>query len=118
MSPGQTRKEFLMTDSRRKQQFRRVMYDSRFDRFLSANKVDLDRLAEALRMTRPNLVRLRAGRQQPRQDTIARLVLTLRAILGRPVAASDLFYLGEERDDHTPEAEAFRGHGPLGRPLL
>jgi DNA-binding Xre family transcriptional regulator len=88
--------------------FTRVVYDTRFDRFLAANDVDLDALAEAIGWTRQNLGRLRAGKRlSPRQDTIARIVLALRRLLKRSIAASDLFYLGEERDDHTPEAKAF-----------
>jgi transcriptional regulator with XRE-family HTH domain len=87
--------------------FQRTTYDTRFDRFLRAEDVDLDALAEAIRITRQNLNRIRAGRAKPRQETIARIVLALRRLLGRPVAASDLFYLGEAQDDHTPEAKEF-----------
>lgn len=66
--------------------------------------MDLDHLKEIVGMSRESINRVRAGKNQPRRDTIARMVLALRHMLQRPVAASDLFYLGEERDDHTPEA--------------
>jgi DNA-binding Xre family transcriptional regulator len=94
-----------MTDPLRKQRFERVLYDTRFDRFLVKYDVDLDRLANVIQMSRENLSRIRAGKQNPKRDTIAKIVLALRDILGFAVAASDLFYLGEERDDQTPEAE-------------
>jgi transcriptional regulator with XRE-family HTH domain len=98
---------FVMTHRPAQQRFQRVLFDTRFDRFLVAQEVNLDHFAAALGMSRVNLIRIRAGRQSPRQDTIARIVLTLRRTLGRAVAASDLFYLGEEHDDHTPEAKEF-----------
>jgi transcriptional regulator with XRE-family HTH domain len=88
-------------------QFERVVYETRFDRFLAANDVDLDVLADEVGTTRQNLGRLRAGSRSPRQDTIAKIVIALRRMLGRSIAASDLFYLGEERDDHTPEAAPY-----------
>ena len=93
-----------MTEPPRKQRFERAMYDTRFDRFLVKHDVDLDALAEFIGMTRENLSRIRKGPQNPRRDTIANIVLALRHILRSSVAASDLFYLGEERDDGTPEA--------------
>jgi hypothetical protein len=94
-----------MDKRRSSQRFQRAFYDTRFDRFLLAERVDLDGLAQAIGTSRTNLVRIRAGKQKPRQDTIARTVLALRRMLGRAVAASQLFYLGEERDDHTPDAQ-------------
>lgn len=100
-------KSLVMTQRPAQQRFQRVLFDTRFDRFLLAAGVNLDNFAAALGMSRVNLIRIRAGRQSPRQDTIARIVLALRRTLGRAVAASDLFYLGEERDDHTPEANEF-----------
>ncbi len=87
--------------------FQRIVYDTRIDRFLYANDVNLDELAEALKTTRHNLLRIRRGKHKQRQDSIALLVLALRHILRRAVMASDLFYLGEERDDDTPEANEF-----------
>jgi transcriptional regulator with XRE-family HTH domain len=94
-----------MTDPTRKQRFKRAMYDTRFDRFLVKHDVDLDELAALIGMSRENLSRIRKGRQNPKRDTIAAIVLALRHMLGFAVAASDLFYLGEERDDATPEAK-------------
>jgi transcriptional regulator with XRE-family HTH domain len=87
--------------------FRRRYYDTRFDRFLAAQGIDLEVLATLIGWTRQNLVRLRSGAQKPSQDTIAKIVLALRAILRRAVAASELFYLGEEHDDGSPEAQEF-----------
>ena len=92
---------------KRRERFARVVYDTRFDRFLDANNVDLDELAETIGTTRQNLGRPRAGTRSPGQETIVKLVLALRRLLNRPVAASDLFYLGEERDDDTTEASEF-----------
>lgn len=93
-----------MNEPPRKQRFERVFYDTRFDRFLVKFDIDLDALAELIGMSRENLSRIRAGKQNPRRDTIARTVLALRHILRFSVAASDVFYLGEEKDDDTPEA--------------
>ena len=106
-----------MSEQRRGKRFKRVVYDTRFDRFLVAHDVDLDDLADALRTTRANLVRMRRGKHSAQQDTIAKTVLVLRSILGRAVAASDLYYLGEERDDHTPEAKEFLGAVALDLPV-
>jgi hypothetical protein len=96
-----------VSDSAQRKAFTRVAYPTRFDQFLVREHVNLDVLAALIQMTRQNLGRLRAGSQKPRQDTIARVVLALRQILGRPVAAAELFYLGEAHDDHTPEAKEF-----------
>lgn len=96
-----------MSKPRGGKSFNRVVYDTRIDRFLFANNVDLDELAKALKTTRHNLLRIRRGKHKQRQDKIALIVLALRHILGRAVAASDVFYLGEERDDGTPEAHEF-----------
>lgn len=85
----------------------RVVHDTRFDQFLYREGVNLDELADALKMTRQNLAKLREGRK-PRQDTIARIVLAVRRVLGRPIMASELFYLGEAHDDHTKEAQGLR----------
>jgi DNA-binding Xre family transcriptional regulator len=84
-----------------------VIYDTRFDQFLHREQVKLDDLAEAARISRQNIGRLRSGETTPRQDTIARVVLALRSILSKSVKASDVFYLGEEQDDDTPEARRF-----------
>lgn len=109
-----------MSERPRKQRFERVLYDTRFDRFLVKYNVDLDALAALIGMSRENLSRIRAGKQNPKRDTIARIVLALRHTLRFSVAASDLFYLGEEQDDHTPEArsEVFpsRGVSPTTTP--
>lgn len=94
-----------MSEPHRKQRFERVFYDTRFDRFLVKYEVDLDALAEVIGMSRENLSRIRAGKQNPKRDTIAKIVLALRHLLSFAVAASDLFYLGEERDDDAPEAK-------------
>ena len=96
-----------MSNSSQRKAFSRVAYQTRFDQFLVRERVNLDLLASLIHMTRQNLGRLRAGSQKPRQDTIARIVIALRQILGRPVAAAELFYLGEAHDDHTPEAKEF-----------
>jgi hypothetical protein len=88
--------------------FERTFYDSRFDRFLVAERVDLDELAARIGWSRQNLGRLRKPNNKPNSDTIARVVLALRDMLGRAVAASELFYLGEAHDDDSPEARAFR----------
>lgn len=96
-----------MSDATQSKTRGRVVHDTRFDQFLYREGVNLDALAEALHMTRQNLAKLRQGRK-PRQDTIARIVLALRCLLGRPVKASELFYLGEAQDDHTPEAKELR----------
>lgn len=97
-----------MSEQRRRPRFARVLYDTRFDRFLVANAVDLDELSEIIGMSRENLSRVRAGKQNPRRDTIARIVLALRHILGRSLSASELFYLGEGQDDQTPEAHEIK----------
>ena len=97
-----------MSDSAgRSKAFTRVVYQTRFDQFLVRENVNLELLASRIHMTRQNLGRLRAGLQKPRQDTIARIVLALRHILGRPVGATEVFYLGEAHDDHSPEAKEF-----------
>jgi hypothetical protein len=96
-----------MSERRQGKRFERVVYDTRIDRFLADHGVDLDDLAAALQTSRHNLLRIRRGKHLQRQDTIAMVVLAVRELLGRAVAASDLFYLGEERDDHTAEARDF-----------
>jgi transcriptional regulator with XRE-family HTH domain len=93
-----------MDDAKHRKTRDRVIYDTRFDRFLYRENVNLDDLAEALGTTRQNLGKWREGRK-PRQDTIARVVLALRKVLQRPVNASEVFYLGEAHDDDTPEAK-------------
>jgi DNA-binding Xre family transcriptional regulator len=93
-----------MSEPRPAQRFERAMYETRFDRFLVKHDIDLDGLAALIQMSRENLSRIRAGKQNPKRDTIAKIVLALRHLVGFTVAASDLFYLGEECDDHTPEA--------------
>ena len=89
------------------------VFDTRLDQFLHHNKVSTVRLAAEMGMTRQNLRRLQAGRTNARQDTITRLVLGLRKLLGRPVNASELFYLGEAQDDHSKDAHRFRSQYPL-----
>ncbi len=84
----------------------RVFYDTRVDRFLRRENIDLDLFGEKAGMSRNNLGRLRAG-QKPRQDTVIRCVLAARDILKRAVAASEMFYLGEAHDDATPEAREY-----------
>lgn len=83
-------------------------YDTRLDRFLRREGLALDALAAAAGISRQNLGALRSGRGRPREDTIARLVVALRRMLNRRISANDLFYLGEQQDDHTREAEQFR----------
>lgn len=92
-----------MDDAKQRNTRDRVVYDTRFDRFLYRENVNLEDLAEELATTRQNLGKWREGRK-PRQDNIARVVLALRKILQRPVNASEVFYLGEAHDDDTPEA--------------
>jgi transcriptional regulator with XRE-family HTH domain len=86
---------------------RRKVFDTRLDRFLDGENVDLALLARATGMSRQNLERLRQGKRNARQETIVRLVISLRRLLKEPVGASDLFYLGEQHDDDTPEAKRF-----------
>jgi DNA-binding Xre family transcriptional regulator len=78
----------------------RIVYDTRLDQFLHQERVNLDELAEAASMSRQNLGRLRSGQTAARQDTIVRLVSALRRLLGKPVSASHLFYLGDDQDEH------------------
>lgn len=91
----------------------RRVFDTRLDQFLHRNKVSVELLAAAIEMTRQYILRLRAGRSNARQDTITRLVLGLRNLLGRPVSASELFYLGEAQGDHSKDAHRFRCQYPL-----
>jgi transcriptional regulator with XRE-family HTH domain len=101
-----------------KSQRERVIYDTRLDRFLHARGIDLEALAESAGFTRQNLGRYRSGQtRNPQLDTITRLVLALRKLLGEPVLASQLFYLGEAHDDDSPEARQFSG-GSSGTPFL
>jgi transcriptional regulator with XRE-family HTH domain len=91
----------------RRRHCRRATYDTRFDRFLGQEGITLEHLAAAVGIRRETLRLIRAGKHEPRQSTIAGLVLALRQMTGERIYASDPFYLGEEEDDRTPEAKPF-----------
>jgi hypothetical protein len=60
-------------------------------------------LAPRAGITRHYLRFIRAEVKEAARDVIARIVLAAREMSGEDVTASDLFYLGESRDDTLPE---------------
>lgn len=75
----------------------RKRYPTPLDRLLVDEQVFPTQLARAAGMTRQTLRTLRAGGEPKSLEIIAAIVRALRVITGKPIRASQLYDLGEER---------------------
>lgn len=76
-----------------------IVYDTPLDRYLRVHDVKPTHLAAEAGIARQALSLYRAAVQEPTRAVMARIVVGLRAITGKRVRASELWYLGEVEQD-------------------
>ena len=81
-------------------------YETRLDRFRVRENIGIRQWAEQAGMSRTQLNRYRSDAAQPRSNTVADLVRSASAIVGRDVAASELYDLGEDEPVRRRDAQA------------
>jgi DNA-binding Xre family transcriptional regulator len=74
----------------------RQTYDTPLDRLLVELDIRPAELAREADTARSSVQKMRAGREEPRMSTLAKIVSAIRRISGHPIRAKDLYDVGEE----------------------
>ena len=73
----------------------RKFFDTRLDRWITANGVKPAHLAQESGYSRQHLLRIRRGDMEPTRRCIKAITAACRRLSAKPVRASDLFDLGD-----------------------
>jgi hypothetical protein len=72
--------------------------ETRLEQFIQARGVNIAKVLAEMRMQRTQFNRYRFGHSQACEHVIVRTVLAFRRVLGEPIRANQLFYLGDDED--------------------